>query len=95
MDAATEAELIRRVTETHVVVHEKVVPWLDELNGTVRAVNTRQAQQDGALGMLRWIVITGIAVGGIVFGYVFTQVDQPTPVQIEVVPMEQSIEGGE
>lgn len=92
MDAANEAELIRQVAETHAVVHEKVVPWLEELNGTVRTVNTRQAQQDGALGMLRWIVITGIAVAGIVFGYVFTQVDQPTPVQIELVPIEQDIE---
>lgn len=93
MDTAQENELIRRVTETHTVVHEKLVPWVEKLNGTVSNVHERQARQDGALSMLRWIVITGIAVIGIMGGYIFTQVEAPAPIQIEIVqPLEK--EGG-
>lgn len=85
MEPAQEAELISKVAETHAVVHEKIVPWLEEINGTVREVNIKQHVFEGALGVLRWIVITGIAVAGIVGGYIFTQADAPRPIQIEIV----------
>ena len=85
MEPAQETELITKVAETHAVVHEKIVPWLEEINGTVKKVDIRQHVFEGALGMLRWIVITGIAVAGLAGVYVFTQADNSPPIQIEIV----------
>lgn len=93
MEPTQEAELIRQVAETHTIVQEKVVPQLEQINGTVAEVVAAQNKQDGALGMLRWVVLTGIAVGGLVGGYVFTQADSHLPVQIEIVQPADQQEG--
>ena len=89
MNPAQEADLLEKVVETHTMVHEKVVPWLENLNHSVSEVKERQHVFAGALGMLRWVVITGIAIGGMVGGYIYTQTNELAPIQIEIIQSEE------
>ena len=95
MDEATEIKLVGDVAATKAMVEKDVLPHLTNLNNSVANVQKAQYKTEGAIGMLRWILITGIAVAGIVGGFIFTQIDDPVPVQIEVVPaVVEDLEGG-
>lgn len=82
MDEATENKLVGDVAATKTMVEKEVLPHLDKLNDSVARVKAAQHKQEGAIGMVKWIIITGIAVAGLVGGYVFTQADDPRPVEI-------------
>lgn len=95
LDEATENKLVGDVAATKAMVEKDVLPHLIALNGSVADIKREHYRTEGAIGMLRWILITGIAVAGIVGGFIFTQIDDPVPVQIEVVPaVMEDLEGG-
>ena len=86
MDERTETKLVGDVAATKAMVEKDVLPHLAALNDSMADVKKQQYRTEGAIGILRWILVTGIAVAGIVGGFIFTQIDDPVPVQIEMVP---------